>query len=192
MDGINKKMVASLLETFNRPLISKNKKTSLQAQNGHTMEAIEDKVGQQTPEKCKSLIQVVKEWLPLCEEELKPKEGFLHATYRKRSQKLSLVAKRIQNVVKELKEIDGDTSESKISELESFIRLSAPEQIDIIPPKYCHTKRSSKRIKGGKEIAMEQQQKRMRLCKACGQEGYHDSRQQDNYQGRGCEDYLKF
>jgi len=42
---------------------------------GHTMEAIEEKVGQQTPEKYKSPAQVIKEWLPLCKEELKPKEG---------------------------------------------------------------------------------------------------------------------
>ena len=91
-------------------------------------------------------------------------------------EKLSLVTKRIENVLKELKELDGGVSESKISELESFIGSSAPEQIDILRPKYCHTKGSGKRIKGGKEIAIEQQQKRMRLCKACGQQGYHDSR----------------
>jgi len=51
-------------------------------------------------------------------------------------EKLSLVAKRVQNVLKELKELDGGISESKISELESFIGSSAPEQIDILPPKY--------------------------------------------------------
>ena len=37
------------------------------------------------------------------------------------SEKLTLVGKRIQNVVKELKELDSGISESKISELESFI-----------------------------------------------------------------------
>ncbi|KAJ8430593.1 hypothetical protein Cgig2_001678 [Carnegiea gigantea] len=215
MEGINKKTVASLLETFNGPLFLKKKKTC------HIMEAIEDEVGQQTPEKYKSPVQVIKEWLPLWEEELKPKEGLQfssleecekfykpyahhvgfsgHKSSCKKSddcmqlvgrnpEKLSLVMKRIQNVVKELKELDGGTSERKISELELFIGSSAPEQIDIPPPKYCHTKGSGKRIKGGKEIAMERQQKRMRLYKACGQEGYHDSH---NYQGRGCEDYLK-
>ena len=29
----------------------------------------------QTPEKCKSPTHVVKEWMPICEEELKPREG---------------------------------------------------------------------------------------------------------------------
>ena len=91
-------------------------------------------------------------------------------------EKLTFVGKRIQNVLKELKELDGDASESKIRELESFIGSSARERIDILPPKQCHTKGSGKRLKGGKEKSMEQQQKRQRLCKACGQQGYHDSR----------------
>ena len=56
------------------------------------------------------------------------------------SKKLTLVGKRIQNVVKELKELDGGTSESKMSELESFIGSSAPERIDNLPPKHCQTK----------------------------------------------------
>ena len=95
---------------------------------------------------------------------------------RRDPEKLSLATKRIQNVLKELKGLDGGISESKISKLESFIRSNAPEKIDVLPPKYCHTEGSSKRINGGKEIAMEQQKKRMRHCKACGQQGYHDSR----------------
>jgi len=89
--------------------------------------------------------------------------------------KLTLVGKRIQNVLKELKGLDGGASESKISELESFIGLSALERIDILPPKQCHTKGSDKCLKGGKEKSMEQQQKRQRLCKAYGQQDYHDS-----------------
>lgn len=70
-------------------------------------------------------------------------------------EKLSIVGKRIQNVLKEWKELDGGTSEGKTSELESLIRSSAPEQVDLLPPKYYHTKGSGKHIKGGKEIAME-------------------------------------
>jgi len=88
-------------------------------------------------------------------------------------EKLTLVGKRIENVLKELKELDGGISESKISELESFIGSSALERIDILPPKHCHTKGRGKRLKGGKEKSIEQQQKRQRLCKACGQQGYH-------------------
>ncbi|KAJ8424651.1 hypothetical protein Cgig2_016920 [Carnegiea gigantea] len=64
--------------------------------------------------------------------------------------KLTLVRKRIQNVVKELKELDSGTSENKISKLESFIGLSVLERIDILPPKQCHTKGSGKHLKGGK------------------------------------------
>ena len=43
------------------------------------------------------------------------------------SEKLSLVSKAIHGVLKEMKELNGGTSESKISELESFIRSSAPD-----------------------------------------------------------------
>ena len=42
---------------------------------GHAMEAIEEEMRQQTPKKCKSPMQVIKEWIPFCEEELRPKEG---------------------------------------------------------------------------------------------------------------------
>ena len=90
--------------------------------------------------------------------------------------KLTLLGKRMQNIVKELKELDGGTSDRKISEFESFIGSSVPERIDILPPNQCHTKGSGKRLKGGKEKSMEQQQKRQRLCKTCGQQSYHDGR----------------
>ena len=91
-------------------------------------------------------------------------------------EKLTVISEGIHSVIKEMKELNGSASESKMSELESFIGSSAPEQIDILPPKQCNTKGSGKRIKGGKEKAMEQQSKRLRLCKACGQQAYHDSR----------------
>jgi len=100
----------------------------------------------------------------------------LYAITRRDLKKLILVRKRIQNVLKELKELDGGTSESKISGLEPFIGSSAPVRIDILPPKDCHTKASGKHLKGGKEKYMEQQQKRQRHCETCGQQDYHDSR----------------
>ena len=62
-----------------------------------------------------------------------------------------------------------------MSELELFIGSSAPERNDILPPKHCHTKGSGRCSKGGKEKAMVQQQKRKRLYKAFGEQGYHDS-----------------
>ncbi|KAJ8446532.1 hypothetical protein Cgig2_027494 [Carnegiea gigantea] len=157
-----------------------------------------------TYEECKSAAHFIKEWLPFCEEELKLTQGLQFAnleecekfyksyahhvgfSVRKSSfkkskegsdpDKLTLLGKRIQNIVKELKELDGGTSDSKISEFESFIGSSVPERIDILPPKQCHTKGSGKRLKGGKEKSMEQHQKKQRLCKACGQHSYHNSR----------------
>ncbi|KAJ8437657.1 hypothetical protein Cgig2_028595 [Carnegiea gigantea] len=84
-------------------------------------------------------------------------------------ERLTLDSKGIQNVLNEVKDLNGNTSESKMSELESFIRSSAPDQIDILSPKQCNTKGSDKRIKGGKKKAIEPQGKRLRLYKACGQ-----------------------
>ena len=72
--------------------------------------------------------------------------------------------------------MNGNASKGKMNELDSFIGSSAHEQIDILPPKERNTKGSGKRIKGGKGKAMDQQSKRLRLCKACGQQAYHDSR----------------
>ncbi|KAJ8434451.1 hypothetical protein Cgig2_025421 [Carnegiea gigantea] len=57
-------------------------------------------------------------------------------------EKLTLISKRIHNLLTEVKELDSSTSASKMSELESFIGLSAPDQIDIFPPKQSHTKGS--------------------------------------------------
>ena len=91
-------------------------------------------------------------------------------------EKLTLISKRIHNLLTEVKELDSSISASKMTELESFIRSSAPYQLDILPPKQSHTKGSGKRLRGGKEKAMEQQGKQLRLCKACGKQAYHDSR----------------
>ena len=49
------------------------------------------------------------------------------------SEKLTIVSKGIQNVLKEVKDLGGTRSEIKISELESFIGSSAPKQIGILP-----------------------------------------------------------
>lgn len=58
-----------------------------------------------------------------------------------------------------------------MQELESFIGSSVPKEVEILPPKQWNTKGSGKRMKGGKEKAMEQQEKRKRLCKSCGSFG---------------------
>ena len=88
---------------------------------------------------------------------------------------LTLTLNGISNVRRQVMELKGGTSESKIQELESFIGSSAPEQVEIHPPKQSHTKGGGKRIKGGKEEAMEKQKKK-RVCHACGEEGNHDRR----------------
>ncbi|KAJ8451063.1 hypothetical protein Cgig2_026872 [Carnegiea gigantea] len=53
---------------------------------------------------------------------------------------------------------------SKSKDLESFVGCSLPNEIEIHPPNPSNTKGSGKRIKGGKEAALEQQQKRQRHC----------------------------
>lgn len=58
----------------------------------------------------------------------------------------------------------------------SFIGRNLLKEVEIHPPQISKTKGSGKRIKGGKEVAIEQQGKRTRLCKSCGQYAYHDSR----------------
>lgn len=50
------------------------------------------------------------------------------------------------------------------------------DTITIHPPKMSMTKGSGRRIKEGKELAMERQKKRPCLCGACGLQAYHDSR----------------
>jgi len=59
------------------------------------------------------------------------------------TQRNSPLLAKVQNILKEV-ELSGSTSESKISELESFIGSSAPEQRDILPPKLSNTKGSGK------------------------------------------------
>lgn len=50
------------------------------------------------------------------------------------------------------------------------------DTIVIHPSKLSKTKGSGRRIKGEKELAIERQEKRPRLCGACGSDAYHDSR----------------
>ena len=59
----------------------------------------------------------------------------LHANAGRDPKKLTVISKGIHSVMKEIKDSNGSASESKLSELESFIGSSAPEQIDIFPPK---------------------------------------------------------
>ncbi|XP_056685544.1 protein FAR1-RELATED SEQUENCE 5-like [Spinacia oleracea] len=83
-------------------------------------------------------------------------------------EKLTLISNELQNVSKQLKEFESNPTESKTQELESFIGSSAPKEVEILPPKQSNTKGSGKRMKGGKEKAMEQQEKKQRHSAAGG------------------------
>ncbi|KAJ8428936.1 hypothetical protein Cgig2_009807 [Carnegiea gigantea] len=72
-------------------------------------------------------------------------------------EKLTLVSKGIKHVLKKVKDLNGGTRQSKLSELESFIGSSVPDQIDILQPKQRNIEGSGKRIKGRKEKAIKQQ-----------------------------------
>jgi len=61
-------------------------------------------------------------------------------------EKLTLVSKELKNVFKEVKELNGGTSESQMSELETFIGSSAPDQVGILPPKQCNTKEAANEL----------------------------------------------
>ena len=89
---------------------------------------------------------------------------------------LSLVINGNLNIEKQLTESEGDSNQTKEDDLRTFIGSSIPTEVEIHPPRLSKTKGSGKRIKGGKEKAIEQQQKRTRLCRACGQYATHDSR----------------
>lgn len=91
-------------------------------------------------------------------------------------EKFMRITEGISNIEEDLMKMDNNNEQSKIQELESFIGSTIPQKIEILPPKHVNTKGSGKRIKGGKEKSMEQQQKKPRLCKMCNKMEYHDSR----------------
>ncbi|KAL2930456.1 Protein FAR1-RELATED SEQUENCE 5, partial [Bienertia sinuspersici] len=95
-------------------------------------------------------------------------------------EQLTLLLNGIKNISTQLAELQGNASQNKTEIMESFLGLSAPVETQILPPKQSNTKGSGsgggKRLKGGKEVSMEQQQKKKRHCKSCGKETYHDSR----------------
>ncbi|KAJ1380059.1 Zinc finger, PMZ-type [Sesbania bispinosa] len=73
--------------------------------------------------------------------------------------KLLLVINEASSIEMKLIKMKGDVGPSKLNELESFVGSTVPEKVDILPPQPSNTKGCGKQIKGGKEKAMEQQQK---------------------------------
>ncbi|XP_056695089.1 protein FAR-RED IMPAIRED RESPONSE 1-like [Spinacia oleracea] len=83
--------------------------------------------------------------------------------------------------------VDGSSGgvSSKAQDIELLIGASVPTEILIKPPKVSKNKGtgvhvqgsgSDKRLKSDKEKAVEQSQKKKRLCKGCKKMGYHDIR----------------
>nr|GLL41968.1 protein FAR1-RELATED SEQUENCE 5-like [Ipomoea trifida] len=62
----------------------------------------------------------------------------------------------------------------KRSIIEAVCGSSVPSEVSVLPPKKAKNKGSGKRIKGFKEIAIEESKKE-RTCKTCNKPG-HDSR----------------
>jgi hypothetical protein len=92
-------------------------------------------------------------------------------------EKLQLVINGAIALKKQLTEFEDDSTQTKAKEVESFIGCDLPKEVEIHPPRSSKTKGSGKRIKGGKEQAIEQQQKKAkRRCNTCQQYVYHDSR----------------
>ncbi|CAH9064884.1 unnamed protein product [Cuscuta epithymum] len=60
--------------------------------------------------------------------------------------------------------------------IKAFYGSSIPTQVSVRPPQQSRNKGCGKRIKGGKEKAIEVSQKAKRLCRKCNKKGYHDSR----------------
>ncbi|KAJ8445971.1 hypothetical protein Cgig2_001289 [Carnegiea gigantea] len=88
---------------------------------------------------------------------------------------LNMVVEVCKSLKKKLT-ISGEEEVSKLKDLESFVGCNLPKKVEIHPPKQSTTKGSGKRIKGGKEEAMEQKRKHPRHCTSCGQYAYHDRR----------------
>jgi len=91
-------------------------------------------------------------------------------------EKLLIVLDGAANMEKQLDNFDGSSMQNRTDDLQNFIGSNISDEVEILPPQYANTKGSGKRIKSGKEKAVEQQQKKTRLCKACGEYAYHDSR----------------
>ncbi|KAJ8437467.1 hypothetical protein Cgig2_012907 [Carnegiea gigantea] len=137
-------------------------------------------------------------WAPICEEELKSKEGLefdnldecerFYRTYTHLY--ASLLVRKINKGLKCISILftqRKDLNALQLSQLCSKIKRNPEkrtlalkgirqilkkyfEKIKILPPKQSNTKGRGKRIKVGKEQAIEGQQKTKRLCNACGEQ----------------------
>ncbi|CAH9069746.1 unnamed protein product [Cuscuta epithymum] len=64
---------------------------------------------------------------------------------------------------------------TKASVIERFCGSAAPADVTVLPPQQARNKGCGKRLKGGKEVAI-QSKKKLRLCRTCNEMCNHDSR----------------
>ncbi|XP_074293413.1 uncharacterized protein LOC141620443 [Silene latifolia] len=70
----------------------------------------------------------------------------------------------------------GDRLRKKNRELEMLLGTKIPKEVVVLPPIQIKTKGSGKRMMSQKEKATKEQKKATRKCNACGELGFHDSR----------------
>ncbi|XP_074300493.1 protein FAR1-RELATED SEQUENCE 1-like [Silene latifolia] len=70
----------------------------------------------------------------------------------------------------------GDRLRKKNRELEMLLGTKIPKEVVVLPPIQSKTKGSGKRMMSQKEKATKEQKKAARKCNACGELGFHDSR----------------
>ena len=77
---------------------------------------------------------------------------------------LNMVIEVCNNMKKKLS-VSGEKTVSRTKDLESFVGCSLPKEVEIHPPKPSSTKGSGKRIKGGKEMAIERKKNEQDIAK---------------------------
>ncbi|XP_074306280.1 protein FAR1-RELATED SEQUENCE 5-like [Silene latifolia] len=70
----------------------------------------------------------------------------------------------------------GDRLRNKNRELEMLLGTKIPKEVVVLPPIQSKTKGSGKRMMSQKEKATKELKKAARKCNACGELGFHDSR----------------
>ncbi|KAG9458392.1 hypothetical protein H6P81_002900 [Aristolochia fimbriata] len=81
----------------------------------------------------------------------------------KSEEALSFLEKKIDVICDEIGQFEPDYG----------TKMRMPQEIHVHPPDIAKSKGSGKRLKGGKEKAMEQTAKKLRLCHGCGARGEH-------------------
>jgi len=75
-------------------------------------------------------------------------------------EKLLLIYSEGCSIESKLSNMKSDVVSTPSDDVEAFIGSNVPEKIKVLPPEPSNTKGCGKRMNGGKEKAIEQQQKR--------------------------------